>query len=201
MLSTDLEPRDGRRREVVEAAARVLAHDGAGALTLRRVAAEVGGSTQLVYTLFGGKPGLADALYAEGFARLAATFDAALADAPPVGDPERVVSIGRAYCRFARHDTAFFSMMFGRSVPGFTPRRETRRACRDATLGTLVRTADECLRAGTLEATSADALARICWATAHGIAGLLVADLVAVDDATLTQMLTVPVRAHLPATR
>jgi hypothetical protein len=46
-----------RRRAVVEVAARVLAEDGPHGLSLRRVAAEAGGSTQIVYTLFGGKPG------------------------------------------------------------------------------------------------------------------------------------------------
>ena len=58
---------DARRRQVVEAAARVLAEDGPHGLSLRRIAAEAGASTQIVYTLFGGKPGLADALYGEGF--------------------------------------------------------------------------------------------------------------------------------------
>src|SRR4051812_23804404 len=92
---------DARRRQVVEAAARVLAEDGPHGLSLRRIAAEAGGSTQIVYTLFGGKPGLADALYAEGFRRLAQAMVGELAAAPNPGDPERLKALGRAYLAFA----------------------------------------------------------------------------------------------------
>lgn len=197
-LSSPPDPHDERRRDVVQAAASLLAEHGPAGLTLRRVASEVGGSTQLVYTLFGGKPGLADALYAEGFARLARRTEQALAAAPPVGDPDRIVACGRAYCDFARDDTAFFSLMFGRSVPGFAPRAETRRAGRAATLGLLTRTVAECVGAGTLESDDVAAVAHVCWATAHGVAGLLVAGLLREDDAALTEMLRVPVRAHRP---
>src|SRR5437763_6868167 len=92
---------DLRRRQVLEAAARVLAEDGPHGLSLRRIAADAGGSTQIVYTLFGGKPGLADALYAEGFRRLSQAMVSALAAAPPPGSPERLVALGRAYLGFA----------------------------------------------------------------------------------------------------
>ena len=190
---------DLRRREVLEAAADLLATEGPGGLTLRRVAAAAGGSTQLVYTLFGGKPGLADGLYAEGFARMVERTRGALALAPPAGDPERVVACGQAYCAFAREETGFFSLMFGRVVPGFAPRTETRRASRAASMGLLVATVTECLEAGTLEAPDAVALAQACWATAHGVASLLVAGLLPDDPDAVTAMLQVPVRAHRPS--
>lgn len=197
-LSISSHPDDARRREVVEAAAALLAQNGAAGLTLRRVAGAVGSSTQVVYTLFGGKPGLTDALYAEGFARLADRTERALAAAPPVGDPDRIVACGLAYCDFARRDTPFFSMMFGRSIPGFAPRVETRRAGREATMGQLTRTVSECLAAGTLEAVDVESVAHVCWATAHGVASLLVAGLLPEDDAALTAMLRIPVLAHRP---
>src|SRR4028118_1227581 len=78
--------------------ARLIAGEGPPALSLRRLAAAAGGSTQLVYTLFGGKPGLADALYAEGFRRLGGAMRTALAQAsPPVGDPARLLVLAQAY--------------------------------------------------------------------------------------------------------
>ncbi|VXC25675.1 TetR/AcrR family transcriptional regulator [Nocardioides sp. AX2bis] len=197
-LSNLPHPDDLRRREVVEAAAGLLAEDGPAGLTLRRVAASAGGSTQLVYTLFGGKAGLADALYAEGFVRLADLTTRSLSNAPPPGDPDRVVACGRAYCDFARGDSALFSLMFGRAIPGFTPRRETRRAGRDATMGQLVRTVAECQAEGTLVSDDAERVAHVCWATAHGVASLLVAGLLPDDDHALTTMLRTPVLAHLP---
>lgn len=194
----DAEP---RRRAVVEVAARVLAEDGPHGLSLRRIAADAGGSTQLVYTLFGGKPGLADALYAEGFRRLGASMATALADAPPHGDPERLMALGRGYRRFALAEPAFFSVMFGRAIPGFTPARPTRAVGRELTLGLVIAAAQECLDAGTLVAPDAEQLARACWATAHGVSALEVAGLLsAAEDAEAVAELALraPLDAHRP---
>ncbi len=192
-------PADARRRDVLEVAARLLAEDGPHALSLRRIAAEAGGSTQLVYTLFGGKPGLADALYAEGFRRLGVAMAHALADAPPAGDPERLMALGRGYRAFALAEPAFFSVMFGRAIPGFTPTRATRGAGRSATLGQVVQATQECLDAGTLVAPDAERLARACWATAHGVAALEVAGLGGEDAAAVAELaLRAPLEAHRP---
>lgn len=196
------EPADARRRTVLEVAARLLAEDGPHALSLRRVAAEAGGSTQIVYTLFGGKPGLADALYAEGFRRLGAAVTRALADAPPAGDPERLMVLGHSYRTFALAEPAFFSVMFGRAIPGFTPTRATRAAGRRATFGLVVQATQECVDAGTLVAPDAELLARACWATAHGVAALEVAGLGGEDAAAVAEIaLRAPLDAHRPVGR
>src|SRR3954468_2005543 len=172
MTSAAEDDTEARRRQVVEAAARVLAEDGPHGLSLRRIAADAGGSTQIVYTLFGGKPGLADALYAEGFRRLSNAMLANLAAAPPPGDPERLMALGRAYLAFAQAEPAFFAVMFGRAISGFTPTRETRQYGRDCTFGLVVQEAHDCIDAGSLVGATPDTIARICWATVHGIASL-----------------------------
>lgn len=202
-LTTTFEDGDDRRRQVLEAAARLLAQEGPHALSLRRIAAEAGGSTQIVYTLFGGKPGLATALYNEGFGRLAAAMRAALASAPPPGDPERLMAIGRAYRGFALAEPAFFSVMFGRAIPGFTPARTTRSLGRECTFGQLVTEVQACLDAGTLVARSADELARLCWLTVHGLAALEAAGMAAPEDPVAAQdfvehVLRTPLLAHRP---
>lgn len=191
---------DPRRRALVEVAARVLAEQGPHGLSLRKVAAEAGGSTQLVYTLFGGKPGLVDALYAEGFRRLAEAQQEALVDAPPPGDPDRICALGHAYRAFARAEPWFFSVMFGRAVPGFTPRRHTRAGSRASTFGVLVQTVQECLDAGSLVAPDAVDLARLCWGTVHGLTSLEQNGLLGGDDvdAFVQAALRVPVDAHRP---
>ncbi|MEI8238364.1 MAG: hypothetical protein WCI22_03000, partial [Actinomycetota bacterium] len=51
-------------------------------ISLRRVAEAVNCSTTLLYSLFGGKDGLADELYLEGFARLKRAFDEAVQTLP-----------------------------------------------------------------------------------------------------------------------
>ena len=172
---------DERRRCVLEVAGRVLAEQGPHGLSLRRIAAEAGGSTQLVYTLFGGKPGLGDALYQEGFRRLSTSMRTA-AEAAPLGDPERLVGLGRGYRAFALAEPDFFSVMFGRAIPGFSPSRPVRSAMRSQTFGQVLTAAQACLDAGTMQAADAPTLARACWVTAHGLAALETAGLLAVED-------------------
>lgn len=191
---------DPRRRQVIEAAARVLAAQGPHGLSLRRIATEAGGSTQLVYTLFGGKPGLADGLYAEGFRRLAAAMQDALTAAPALGSPERVMAVGRAYRVFAQAEPAFFSVMFGRAIAGFTPTAATRGYGRRCTFGQLVREVQACLDAGTLAGAGADDLARLCWLTVHGLTSLEAAGMVASSDPEgfAERVLRAPLLAHQP---
>jgi AcrR family transcriptional regulator len=181
----------------VVVAARLIAEEGPHALSLRRLAAAAGGSTQLVYTLFGGKPGLADALYAEGFRRLGEAMRAA-AGPEPVGDPARLVVLAQAYRRFATDEPAFFSVMFGPVIPGFTPSRATREVSRDRSFGQVVTAVQECLDAGTLRAEDPQALARACWTTAHGVAALQHAGLLDGGDADLDPVLRIVVDAHRP---
>jgi AcrR family transcriptional regulator len=188
---------DPRRTSVVEVAARLIAEEGPHALSLRRLAAAAGGSTQLVYTLFGGKPGLADALYAEGFRRLGEAIRAAAAP-EPVGEPARLVVLAQAYRRFATDEPAFFSVMFGPVIPGFTPSRATREVSRDRSFGQVVTAVQECLDAGTLRAEDPQALARACWTTAHGVAALQHAGLLDGGDADLDPVLRIVVDAHRP---
>lgn len=190
---------DARRTRVVEHAARLLAEEGPHALSLRRLAAAAGGSTQLVYTLFGGKPGLADALYAEGFRRLAGAMRTALAaSAEPVGAPARLAVLAQAYRRFATDEPAFFSVMFGPVIPGFTPSRATRGASRDLSFGQVVGAAQESLDAGTLHAGDALGLARACWTTAHGVAALQHAGFLDGGTDDLDPVLRVLIDAHRP---
>lgn len=199
-LVTTFDAGDERRRPVLEAAARLLAEEGPHGLSLRRIAAEAGGSTQVVYTLFGGKPGLADALYSEGFGRLAGACRDALVQCPPPGDPERLVAIGRAYRAFAQDEPAFFAVMFGRAIPDFTPTTATTGRCRADTFGSLVAEVQACLDAGTLVADSAERLARLCWVTVHGLSALEAAGMMRTEDpdAFVDEALRTPLLAHRP---
>jgi AcrR family transcriptional regulator len=199
-LPTEVQEGDERRAAVVEAAARLLAEEGPQGLSLRRIAAEAGGSTQLVYTLFGGKRGLADALYAEGFGRLAAACRRALAASPPPGDPERLMAIGRAYRAFAQSEPAFFAVMFGKAIPGFTATTATTGRCRADTFGSLVSEVQACMDAGTVRANSAEEMARLCWVTVHGLTALEAAGMLRADDpdAFVEEALRTPLLAHQP---
>ena len=57
-------------RALLTAAHDLSASDGPTALTVRRIAGAAGVSTMNVYSRFGGKDGVLDELFAEGFRRL-----------------------------------------------------------------------------------------------------------------------------------
>lgn len=102
------------RRAILDAALLVLSRDGESAFTVRNIAREAGCSTTGVYTWFGGKAGLVDAIFIEGFE----SFDAALRPAYATADP---AESGRAYRRWALDNRTHFLVMFGRAVPDVRP--------------------------------------------------------------------------------
>ena len=182
--------------DLVDAAGRILAAEGAAALTLRRLAQSAGTSTMAVYTLFGDKQGLLAAMYREGYRRLGAAMSAAAQD---VDDPlEAMVRYGRAYRSAALANPHLYDLMFGRPVPAFAPDAAAQ-AVADATFRPLVEGVQRCLDAGVFvgdgvfpaDGTVGDVAERIAlhlWSVSHGmvsleLAGHLPADAAARDVA------------------
>jgi AcrR family transcriptional regulator len=160
------------RRAILDTASQLLAEEGPQALTMRRVAAAAGCSTTVLYTAFGSKDGLADALYREGFERLGQRLAAA---ASAVDDPENPLAVaaalGRAYRTAALEDRNYYGVMFGQVIPGFVPSAESL-AVGNATLATLVDAVREGMEAGFLISGDAEAVAQVLWAAAHGVVSL-----------------------------
>ena len=103
-------PADPRiRAALVETAARLLADEGPGALTTRRLAAEVGTSTMAVYTYFTGMAELRHEVRVEGFARLARFLDAVEPSRDPV---TYLASLGGAYFVNAIINPHMYRQMF-----------------------------------------------------------------------------------------
>lgn len=102
------------RAALVTAALAVLQRDGAAKLTVRKVTEEAGCSTTGVYTWFGGKNGLVEAIFVDGFE----SFDRAL---DPHLEVDDLLGAGRAYRRFALSHRMQYLVMFGRAVPDYEP--------------------------------------------------------------------------------
>src|ERR671912_59125 len=86
--------RDALRQTLLDAASQLLTDAGPQALSMRRIAQEVGCSTMVLYTVFQNKHELANALYLEGFARL----ENALHAVPHSSDPLAYLrDLGAAY--------------------------------------------------------------------------------------------------------
>lgn len=83
---------------------------------MRRIAARLGTSYQVVYSRIGGKPQLVRALHAEGFARLSKAVES-LTAAP--GTDSHLVEMGQGYLRAAAAHPALFDVMFGTPVAEF----------------------------------------------------------------------------------
>lgn len=99
-----------QRTRLLEVALRQLEQGGPEALQARSLTAEVGASTQAVYTLFGGMPGLFEALVAEGFTRFARHIEAVPETADPVADH---FAKGGAYCDWALAHPQLYRLMLG----------------------------------------------------------------------------------------
>ncbi len=105
------------RQKLLDAALAVLQQDGAAALTVRNITERAGCSTTGIYTYFGGKHGLVDAIFSDGFT----SFDEALAPFYEAGD---LIGAGRAYRRWALDNPMHYLVMFGRAVPDYVPGEE-----------------------------------------------------------------------------
>ena len=143
------------RNRLVDAALSILRREGASALTVRNITSEAGCSTTGVYTYFGGKHGVVEAIFVDGFD----SFDRAVADGFLTDD---LLGSGRAYRAWALAHPTQYMVMFGRAVPDYAPSP----AAHDRSLESFFRLVSvvDAMRPG------ADAAERAYhyWATLHG---------------------------------
>lgn len=111
------------RETALAAAIKVLRHEGATALTARRLAAVIGVSRQVVYTQFGSLGGLIDALYRTGFAELRAAADEI---DPELTGHARVIACALGYRRSALERPELYRVMFERPFREFVPSAQSR---------------------------------------------------------------------------
>jgi AcrR family transcriptional regulator len=102
------------REGLVEAAERVLHDEGLKALSLRRVAREVGVAPSAVYNHFKNLEALLAAVAADGYRQLAALEEAAYFSA---AEPETVLrSLARDYLKFGAKNPNLYRLMFSPAV-------------------------------------------------------------------------------------
>ena len=160
---------DETSEALLESARRLLASEGAGALTVRRIASEVGLSTMNVYSRFGGKDGIIDVLYREGFTKL---FE--ILAAVPRSDDLRVNvhAFTAAYRRFAMENRHQYDLMFRSAAPEFTPSAEAREIGLSLLDGMVARV-ERSQAAGTMTTSIPSRQAAVwVWATCHGMLSL-----------------------------
>jgi AcrR family transcriptional regulator len=152
------------RMTLVETAARLIAEEGVTALTLRRLAREVGTSTMAVYTHFGGMDELRVEVRREGFARFAEHLDSVPVTRDPVFD---LGLLGAAYAVNALVNPNLYWVMF----------MEPTLAHQDGAIGyetfeRLVTSVDRGQQSGRFDPADPRLRARQVWAVAHGAVAL-----------------------------
>jgi AcrR family transcriptional regulator len=154
---------------LIETAARLLAEQGPGALSTRRLAAEAGTSTMAVYTYFGGMDDLVRAMVREGFTMLNDRMSAVAETADPASD---VAALGLAYRRNALEHRHLYGVMFGgSSLAGFRLTDQDRQHGR-YTLEILVKAVARCMTAGRFSPGDAELVAHQMWIAVHGLVTL-----------------------------
>ncbi len=149
------------------------------ALSVRRVAEAAGCTTMLVYSRLGGKSGLLQALYNEGFDLLAAQQQALPLSLAP---RQRVHALCAAFVRLASHHPHHYALMLGAHSAEFDPAPDSRlRAL--ATLDHLADAVRRALGGSRNKPQRADLAARQLFALCHGWCTLLGTGLVQASQA------------------
>lgn len=155
-------------RALLDAAHRVLAEEGPFGLTVRRVAQVAGVSTMNVYSRFGGKDGLIDQLFIDGFTRLTTQMMSRQETDDPLDDLRKC---SREYRRFALENPTYYMVMFDTVVPDWRPSPAAEDVAM-AALGGLASQVQRAIDAGQIEAADPLAIAVSFWATSHGVISL-----------------------------
>jgi AcrR family transcriptional regulator len=154
--------RDRLRSAVVTAAAELLASGGKDALSARKLTAAVGASTKIIYSHFGGMPGVIAGVYASAFESLAKEM--AGADVVNASTADRLAATAKAYRRFAIDNPTLFELMYGSRSRELVP-KPTDRLAATASLEVFAQILAAATDDGT-DRTSAQAYE--FWATIHG---------------------------------
>jgi len=164
---------DAFRDRLCQVAATLFVDEGPAAVTMRRIAAELGCGTMTPYRYFASKEQIITAIRTRGLHRFSEALELALATS---GDGRtRSRAVRDAYIAFARDNTATYRLMF--EYPETNRDDPTYRAAHERMLRTVASHVEVLVDEGVVEADAA-ILGHQIWAALHGavmleIAGLL----------------------------
>jgi AcrR family transcriptional regulator len=148
---------------------RVLHERGAAELTLRRVAQQAGSSTMGIYSCFGGRAGMLEAIYRRGFELLKDAITGPAANTDPC---QAILAIATAYRQFALGNPALYALMFERPLPGFDPSPQLRSWALDLTFTPLTEEVARAQAGGLLAGDDPVRPSYLLWTTVHGVTSI-----------------------------
>jgi len=158
-------PDPAMRVQLVEAAARLLAEHGRDAVSARRLAKEVGASTQVLYTHFDGLEDVVAEVWREGFRRFGAALEEPAVTDDPVAD---FMAQGFGYRRFGLRNPHLYRVMFG---DGLLAMQHARDDDVDSAVGTflaLLTRIERCRDGDRWEVPDVVTAGEVVWAASHG---------------------------------
>lgn len=158
------------KNALIQAGVEILAKEGVGGLSLRKVAGRAGVSHSAPYAHFADKQALIAAISTEGFNQLYEELDAAVS--PHAENTKLQLDEGiKAYVRFAMENADTFNIMFSgvlekeKEYPAFVEISQK-------TFRLVVKVVAACQQAGVLRASPPEMLAVAIWGQVHGIVSL-----------------------------
>ena len=188
---------DALRTTLIDAAGARITAEGYSALSLRRLAADVGTSTTAVYSLFGGKPGLLRELYREAFRR----FGEHLNQVRPSDDPvDDIVRLGHAYRASALDDPHFYAVMFGPRHPSQEPDEQGAAEAAE-TFVPLLDAVRRAVDSGAFRPLDPALIATALWAGVHGLVSLELGQFLPPQAGAPADVFSTAIRAGVDAWR
>lgn len=154
------------RDRLIAAAGHLVAEGGPDALGVRQVANQAGTTTRAVYSLFGSRGGLVQAIYAEGWAALYRRMAAIVATDDPVLD---LIGLCFIYREHALADPSRYRVMF-EPLGGFETGMEEPTVMR--CVERLRRVMGRCVASGFFPGRDVERMILQWWALVHGLASL-----------------------------
>lgn len=152
---------------LVDVTARLLAELGPAGVTTRSVAAAAGTSTTAVYSLYGGKAGLMQAVYIAAYGRLAEALKRTPTSEQPAAD---LIALAQAYRSVALDNPHLYELLFGQRILGFVLDEDALAAAREAQQP-LREAVQRCRQTNALSGPEDDLVTGL-WAALHGLVSL-----------------------------
>ncbi|MEY2517317.1 MAG: hypothetical protein QOJ89_4675, partial [bacterium] len=166
------------RSALLERAERTVREHGVQALSLRELARDAGVSHGAPRRHFADRRALLDALAERGFERLGRELQAAV-DGARAGFGERLQALAYAYVDFATRDAALLELMFASKHRDGAP---ATRAAADRAFAIPLSAILAAQRDGEVAGGDAEAMARVAFATLHGLATMANGEMLGEDD-------------------
>ena len=159
------------KNALINAGVEILARDGVGGLSLRKVAKQAGVSHAAPYAHFADKQALIAAISTEGFKQLYFQIEA-VKQTYQTNPETLIIEVAWAYVQFAQNEPDRFKLMFStvlekeKDYPDFVEISQKN-------FHQLVEIVEICQQAEVLKKGESDLLALSLWGTVHGFVSLL----------------------------